>query len=41
MPHSGAGGDALNIYPAADGVQHCVVAGMRDTLDALAAKLPR
>lgn len=41
MPHSGDAGAALNIYPAADGVQHCEVAGMRDTLDALAAKLPK
>ncbi|WP_426532981.1 phospholipase effector Tle1 domain-containing protein [Bradyrhizobium sp. McL0615] len=41
MPHSGDAGAALNIYPAADDVQHCEVAGMRDTLDALAAKLPK
>jgi hypothetical protein len=34
QPHSGDTGAALNIYPAADGVQHCEVAGMRDTLDA-------
>jgi uncharacterized protein (DUF2235 family) len=38
---TGETGAALNIYPAADGVQHCEVAGMRDTLDALAAKLPK
>ena len=30
----------LNIYPGADGVQHCEVAGMRDTLDMYATKLP-
>ena len=41
MPHTGDAGAALNIYPGADGVQHCEVAGMRDTLDALAAKLPK
>ena len=41
MQHSGEAGGALNIYPAADGVQHCEVAGMRDTLDALAVKLPK
>jgi hypothetical protein len=32
-------GPALNIFPAPDGVQHCQVAGMRDTLDAYAAML--
>jgi uncharacterized protein (DUF2235 family) len=41
MPHTGDAGATLNIYPAADGVQHCEVAGLRDTLDALAAKLPK
>jgi len=35
---TGEAGPALNIYPAADGVQHSEVAGMRDTLDAYAAK---
>jgi uncharacterized protein (DUF2235 family) len=40
IPLSGETGAALNIYPAADGVQHCEVAGMRDTLDGIAAKLP-
>jgi uncharacterized protein (DUF2235 family) len=37
---SGDAGAALHIYPAADGVQHCEVAGMGDTLDGIAAKLP-
>jgi hypothetical protein len=41
MPTSGSTGPQLNIYPAADGVQHCEIAGMRDTLDAYAAKLPK
>jgi uncharacterized protein (DUF2235 family) len=41
MARSGGAGAALNIFPASDGVQHCEVSGMRDTLDALAAKLPK
>jgi type VI secretion system (T6SS) phospholipase Tle1-like effector len=41
MAGSGDVGSALHIYPAADGPQHCEVAGMRDTLDDLAAKLPK
>ena len=41
MPNTGEGGPALNIYPAADGVQHCEIAGMRDTLDGYAAALPK
>jgi hypothetical protein len=41
MPNTGDAGSALNIFPTADGVQHCEVAGMRDTLDAYAAKLPK
>jgi hypothetical protein len=41
MPTSGSTGPQLNIYTAADGVQHCEIAGMRDTLDAYAAKLPK
>src|SRR5262249_20187014 len=38
---SGDSGPALNIVRAANGVQHCEVAGMRDTLDTYAAKLPK
>ncbi len=38
---SGDTGPALHLFPAADGQQHCEVAGMRDTLDGLAAKLPK
>jgi len=41
LPKTGNDGLALNIFPAADGVQHCEVAGMRDALDAYAAKLPK
>jgi hypothetical protein len=41
LPNSGDTGPALNIFPSADGVQHCEVAGMRDTLDYQAAKLPK
>jgi hypothetical protein len=33
-------GAPLHLYPAADGVQHCEIAGMRDSLDALAQKWP-
>jgi hypothetical protein len=33
MPGTGDAGDSLHIFPAADGVQHCEIAGMRDTLD--------
>jgi uncharacterized protein (DUF2235 family) len=41
LPGSGENGAALNLYPSADGVQHCEVAGMRDTLEGYAAKLPK
>jgi hypothetical protein len=41
MPNTGDTGPALNIFPAADGVQHCEIAGMRDTLDGYAQKLPK
>lgn len=41
MPNTGDIGPALNIFPAANGVQHCEVAGMRDSLDDQAAKLPK
>lgn len=41
IPNTGDDGIALNIYPAAGGVQHCEVAGMRDTLDGYAGKLPK
>lgn len=41
MSNTGEVGPALNIFPAADGVQHCEIAGMRDTLDGYAAKLPK
>ena len=38
---SGDIGQALYIYPDAGGVRHCEVAGMRDTLDAFADRLPK
>lgn len=38
---SGATGPALNIFRAANGVQHCEIVGMRDTLDTYVAKLPK
>lgn len=41
MPGAGNAGPALHIFPAADGIQHCEVAGMRDTLDSYAAKFPK
>ncbi|TAI60328.1 DUF2235 domain-containing protein [Bradyrhizobium sp. Leo170] len=41
MPGTGDAGAALNIYPRADGVQHCEVAGMRDLLDDYAARFPK
>ncbi|WP_298253214.1 DUF2235 domain-containing protein [Bradyrhizobium sp.] len=40
MEGTGDVGQALNVYPDAGGVQHCEVAGMRDTIDALADVLP-
>jgi hypothetical protein len=41
MANTGDVGPALHIFTAADGVQHCEVAGMRDTLDSYASKLPK
>lgn len=41
MPNTGDAGTALHIFPGADGVQHCEIAGMRDTVDGYAAKLPK
>jgi hypothetical protein len=41
MPNTGNACPGLNTYPAADGLQHCEIAGMRDTLDSYAAKLPK
>ena len=41
LERSGDAGPALNIFRAANGVQHCEVAGMRDALDAYAARLPK
>jgi hypothetical protein len=33
MPGTGEVGTPMNLYPRADGVQHCELAGMRDTID--------
>jgi uncharacterized protein (DUF2235 family) len=33
MPGTGESGEPLHIFPAADGVQHCEIARMRDTID--------
>lgn len=41
MPSSGEAGPPLHLFPAANGVQHCEIAGMRDTLDGYAERLPR
>lgn len=41
MAGTGDAGPALKIFPTAGGVQHCEVAGMRDTLDAFSEKPPK
>ena len=41
LANSGNAGLGLNIFPVADGVQHCEIAGMRDTLDVYATRLPK
>jgi uncharacterized protein (DUF2235 family) len=41
IPNTGDAGECLHVYPSADGVQHCEIAGMRDTLDSYAAKAPK
>ncbi len=38
---TGSSGTPLHLYPAANGVQHCEIAGMRDTLDAVTESWPR
>ena len=40
MPGTGDAGTPLNLYPRADGVQHCELAGMRDTIDGYVDLLP-
>ena len=40
VPGTGDTGEPLHLFPSADGVQHCEIAGMRDTLDQRAAQLP-
>jgi hypothetical protein len=41
MRSTGDVGFRLEVFPSADGVQHCEIAGMRDMIDGYAAKLPR
>jgi uncharacterized protein (DUF2235 family) len=41
MPGTGGNGTPLNLYPRADGVQHCELAGMRDSIDGYAERLPQ
>ncbi|MBN8990647.1 MAG: DUF2235 domain-containing protein [Rhizobiales bacterium] len=40
MPNTADVGQPLYLYPRADGVQHCEIAGTQDTLDSYAEKLP-
>jgi hypothetical protein len=40
MPGTGDAGMPLNLYPRGDGVQHCELAGMRDTIDFYVDTLP-
>src|SRR5262249_4689942 len=40
MAGTGDAGQALNIYTDSGGVQHCEVAGMRDTINGFADMLP-
>lgn len=40
LPNTGDAGECLHLYPAADGVQHCEIASMSDTLERYAEKLP-
>jgi uncharacterized protein (DUF2235 family) len=41
MPGTGAVGEPLWLFPAADGVQHCEIAATRDMLDRWAERIPR
>jgi uncharacterized protein (DUF2235 family) len=41
MPGTGETGTPLHIYPRSNGVQHCELAGMRDSIDGLVDSLPR
>ncbi|QOZ33260.1 DUF2235 domain-containing protein [Bradyrhizobium sp. CCBAU 53421] len=40
LENTGGAGTPLNLYPHHDGVQHCELAGMRDTIDGYMEKLP-
>jgi hypothetical protein len=41
VPSTGDVGIPLHLFPAADGIQHCEIAGMRDTLDSRVPKFLR
>jgi hypothetical protein len=41
IPATGEVGECLHLYPSADGVQHCEVAGMQDALESYAEKWPK
>lgn len=41
IPNTGADGNPLHLFPAGDGVQHCEVAGMEDTIDRTLPKFVR
>jgi uncharacterized protein (DUF2235 family) len=40
LPGTGEEGTPLHLFPSAAGLQHCEIAGTRDTLDEYAARLP-
>ncbi|WOH80280.1 DUF2235 domain-containing protein [Bradyrhizobium sp. BEA-2-5] len=40
LENTGGAGTHLNLYPRADGVEHCELAGMRDAIDDYVEKLP-
>jgi T6SS, Phospholipase effector Tle1-like, catalytic domain len=40
MTGTGDVGPPLHIFPSSDGLQHCEIAGMRDTLEQFAERLP-
>ncbi len=41
IPGTNDAGEALHLSPSADGVQHCEIAGMRDTINGYAEKAPK
>src|SRR5207244_4600670 len=40
LPGTGDAGTSLELHPAADGVGHCEIAGMQDTLEGYAERAP-